>query len=447
MQSYTLWRHTLLLLSLLLGSTLVHAKNEPAKSKQSFRIHGSNTIGEKFAPDLIKAFLREKGYFLAQIETNDVKTATPELERLISASSKSNSLEIELFSHGSSTGFKDLLSQETDIAMSSRKIKKKEIQALQSLYPSINGHAAEHIIAFDALAIIVHPDNPINQLTIDQLAQIYSGRITNWESLGGLEQPISLHARDNNSGTYDTFKSLVLKPNDAQLAEFTERHESSAELAQAVINDVSAIGFVGVSHTSTSKVVAISGNELNAAVLPEEHTIGTEDYPLSRKLYLYLPTEIGNSLAQEFVAFSQSTIGQRLAKRSNLVSYFPVKSKPKLAKVKLTGQFNNLRTLGERLSISFKFEDESINAKNKRDLERLRSYHAQNPKQKIVFAGFEPETQMDNSEIINWMKLLHSQVAETDISAWEVLVGPHSFVGDIGQVQQAMDRRIEVWVL
>ncbi len=87
MQSYTLWRHTLLLLSLLLGSTLVHAKNEPAKSKQSFRIHGSNTIGEKFAPDLIKAFLREKGYFLAQIESNDLKTATPELERLISTSS------------------------------------------------------------------------------------------------------------------------------------------------------------------------------------------------------------------------------------------------------------------------------------------------------------------------------------------------------------------------
>lgn len=448
MLSNAVWRFPLLLSILVfISSASAQSENNSNKPKFSFRIHGSNTVGEKFAPDLIKDFLRHKGYMLTQIQARNSELAAPELERMITASNSASNIEIELFSHGSSTGFKDLLSEKADIAMSSRQIKQKEKQALKSLYPSITSDVTEHVIAFDALAIILHPDNPIEQLTIAQLAQIYSGEVSNWKVLGGLDQPISVNARDNNSGTYDTFKSLVLKPNEVTLAEFARRFESSAELTQVVTNDIAAVGFVGVSHTAASKVVAISESESSVAVIPDEHTIGTEDYPLSRKLFLYLPIEINNGLATEFVDFSQSTKGQRLAKRSNLVSYFPIKSKPKLANVKLSGQFNNLRTFGERLSISFKFENDFIDAKNKRDLKRLQNFQTQNPKQRIVLAGFEPNLQTEKSEIENWIQLLRSQISETSLSAWEVHVGPHSFIGDATQIQQSMDRRIEVWVL
>jgi len=408
------------------------------------KIHGSNTIGEKFAPDLIRSFLQQKGYLVS-----DTSSFNPKIERLISAENSlaNQRLNIELFAHGSSTGFKDLLSRSTEIAMSSRRIKEKEKIALSKLYPSMNQANTEHVIAFDALAIIVNPDNPIKQLNIEQLAMIFSGMISNWSELGGNDQPIIVNARDDNSGTYDTFKSLVLKPSKFSLLATALRFESSVKLASEVTSQLGAIGFVGISHTGESKIVAISKRNTKLGVIPEQHTIGTEDYPLSRKLYLYLPKEILNPIAHEFVKFVKSTEGQFLAKKSQLISFYPTKSKPSFRNVRLKGEFSNLRTFGERLSIAFRLTQDELDSKNLRDIERLKNFHIENPKKRIVLASFTPKATNIAKLEANWMVQIKKKMEEVNIEPWEVYVDASAFIGAPSEISQKLDRRIEVWVL
>lgn len=418
--------------------------NEPTLIE--LRIHGSNTIGEKFAPDLVERFLIQNEYKLTNKQSNISQIE----RRFVAEALASNvSLSIELFSHGSSTGFADLKSKTTDIAMSSRRIKLKEKEILQVVYPSMTSDTTEHIIAFDALAVIVHPENPVQELSLAQLASIFSGELSNWKALGGIDQTIAIKARDNNSGTFDTFKGLVLKPAKLSLHSKADRFESSTSLSNAVIADVGAIGFVGISHTKVAKVLAISQRSGALAVFPDEHTIGTEDYPLSRKLYLYLPSEIQNTLAHEFVKFSKSTLGQLLAKRSQLVSFYPTKSKPSYTNVRLKGAFNNLRTFGERLSISFQLKDQKFNAKNRRDMERLKRFHSANSNKKIVLAGFESlqqnESMTENLE--DWLTRLRIELNESNIEPWEVRVAPSSFIGEKSEILNQTRQRIEIWAI
>ena len=116
---------------------------------------------------------------------------------------------IEIKAHGSSTGFAGLKSGECDIAMASRRIKEGEAQALSGM-GDMTAIANEHILAIDGIAVLVNRSNPLSTLDLERLKQIFSGRITNWAEVGGKNAAIKIHARDNRSGTYDTFKTLVL---------------------------------------------------------------------------------------------------------------------------------------------------------------------------------------------------------------------------------------------
>jgi phosphate transport system substrate-binding protein len=116
---------------------------------------------------------------------------------------------IEVAAHGSSTGFTALKTASADLAASSRPIKDSELLDLEAL-GDLKSAEAEQVIAIDGLAIILHPRNPLKQLDTEQLARIFSGEVKTWEDLGGHGGSIHLYARDDQSGTYDTFKELVL---------------------------------------------------------------------------------------------------------------------------------------------------------------------------------------------------------------------------------------------
>lgn len=433
--------------AILFSNKIVLAEDANLGPVSKLRIHGSNTIGEKFAPELIKGFLQQKQFSILNFDM-----LNPKIERHIFARQDSSThiLEIELYAHGSSTGFRDLLSLETDVAMSSRRIKAKEIRQLSKIYPSMVTDQVEHIIAYDALAIIVNPLNPIASLSMQQLAKIFSGEIKNWNELGSIDEEISLVSRDDNSGTYDTFKSLVLKPFKQKLSSSSSRIESSAELVQRVDSHVGAIGFVGISYTSNSKVLAISLQHGGLGVLPEKHTIGTEDYPLSRKLYMYLPMEIKNPMAHKFVSYVKSNAGQLLAQKSRLISFFPTKSKPLYKNVLLLGKFKNLRDFGHRLSITFRLQHNQLDAKSHRDIRRLISFQKQSPYKKIVLTGFwdDPEnTAKSKQEAQVWIDELKRQLAIANISPWEVHGGFLPIENNLIASGKAINRRIEVWVL
>ncbi|WP_144393307.1 substrate-binding domain-containing protein [Pleionea sediminis] len=435
-------------LTLIIGENSQATENKILETQYDFKIHGSNTVGEKFAPILLEKFLTTKGYTRVQL----IRQPSP-VEKRISATNplRKKSVNVDLAAHGSSTGFVDLLAGNTDIAMSSRPIKPEEMSALGKIYPSIGRGEAENIIAYDALAVVVHPDNPINNITLGQLAAIYSGEISNWQDVGGIDARINVLARDDNSGTYDTFKKLVLKTHDKTLINSSQRFESSQKLTKTVAENPAAIGFVGISHTQGAKVLAVA-NELGArGIRPDEYTIGTEDYPLSRKLFLYFPTENDNVMAREFVQFVTGEQGQRLASRADLISFFPTSSKPNLAGKEVERKYAHLADFGKRLSVTLRLSEEgSLTSKLRRDLERLIQFKRANPHNRIVLAGFWDDPDMSQTslqQVESWMSVIKEVLLAQQIEPWSVHGGFLPIENNELDSGRAMNRRVEVWTL
>lgn len=167
------------------------------------------------------------------------------------------------------------------------------------------------------MAIILHPDNPLQQLDTAQLARIFAGEVKTWEALGGRGGAIHLYARDDQSGTYDTFKELVLSRHGKSLSSAAKRFEASEQLSDAVSSDPQAIGFIGLPYVRQAKALAIADGA-SQAMLPLNSLIATEDYPLSRRLFFYLPPDSQNPWAQALAAFAQSPKARRLSRPAGL---------------------------------------------------------------------------------------------------------------------------------
>lgn len=264
------------------------------------RIHGSNTIGSKLVPELAKAFLEEKG-------ANRVEQIAGEKEQesFIQGDLNGDTVPeaIEVHAHGSKTAFEDLRAGFCDIGMSSRKIKEEEVRDLLPLVGDLTSNASEHTVALDGLAVIVHPSSPVSALTVEQVAAIFAGDVTDWSQAGGVPAPIILYTRDDKSGTFEFFKNNVLEKYKRTLSSAARRYEDSGELSGGVAGDVNGIGFIGMPYIKTNKALSLSDRGTQP-LRPNERTVKTEDYPLTRRLYLYTPASPKNHYTSEFIAFA-----------------------------------------------------------------------------------------------------------------------------------------------
>lgn len=363
-----------------------------AAESQLLRIHGSNTIGANLAPEIVISWLESKGYKII----SDKVTAKE--ERNIVGVKAGKELLVEIHAHGSSTSFKDFAAGTTDVGMSSRPIKSKEVKKLASL-GTLNSKNSEYVIALDGLPIIVHKSNPLAQLSKNTVKDIFSGKITNWSQLGLHKGRINIYARDNKSGTYDTFKSLVLSKK-TPLANGAKRFESNANLSDEVSKDPNGIGFVGLAYIRDAKVLAVSDTETRA-LIPETFSVATEDYVLSRRLFMYIPEINPHPLAKEFVTYAISSKADDIVTKIGFVSQeingYRI-NVPKNAPY----EYQKLVSKAVRLSLNIRFKSGSINLDNKavRDVERLVKYfkHPRNKKRKILLFGFA-----DKSEVIPYM--------------------------------------------
>jgi phosphate transport system substrate-binding protein len=292
----------------------------PAAATQKFGIHGSNTIGERLMPLLIDAFAK-KQYGTRSIQR---PRAPEELDIEIRPPGATQPLAIIDFqAKGSGTSANALDDKKAVIGMSSRPANKDEIEKIGRKY-SINLRAPgnEHVVALDGLAVIVNRDNPVKMLTLDQIARIFAGEISNWkdvtyrdangQDIPGPDRQIRVHARDNKSGTYDTFVTLVLAPPDLpkrQLSPQAVRYESSENLSDAVAKDFGAIGFIGLPYINKNHPLSIASTcgLLNS---PSKFTIKTEEYPLARRLFLYSLGTPSESVANEILQFALSDDAQ-----------------------------------------------------------------------------------------------------------------------------------------
>jgi phosphate transport system substrate-binding protein len=197
---------------------------------------------------------------------------------------------------GSGTGIAAILNGTVDIANASRRITQEELRAAESLGIS----PVEFVISQDAIAVVVHPQNPIDQLTIQQISDIYSGVINNWSELGGEDRPIVRLSRETNSGTHVYFLEEVLRegdPDDQTLfSPDTLLLPSSEGITHEVTDNPNAIGYEGLGYiTPGMKVLAVARSSSEAYVLPTIETVNDDTYPIARDLYMYTlgePTEV-----------------------------------------------------------------------------------------------------------------------------------------------------------
>lgn len=407
-------------------------------------LHGSNTIGEQLAVRLAEGWARSEGFANTELRIR----APGELELLGSAGARRFSVRIE--SHGSGTAFSGLLSGQADIGMSSRPATPDELTRARAKLGELELPQSEIVLAVDALAIIVHPDNPLKALTVGQLRDVFAGRVTNWRQLGGVAAPISLHARDAQSGTWDSFRSMVL--GSASLTPEAHRYESTAELAAAVREDSHAIGFVGLSGVDGVRALAIAdGGE---PVLPQRFQVAVEDYPLARRLYLYVP---GKSVpaAQDFVEFALSDAGQMLVEESGFVSQ-RVRAFEPVLRPDLPAEYAAIVDGAQRLSFNVRFSSgaDLLDSKALRDLERLAGFMTE-PEQtgrRLLLLGFA-----DASESLPLMAISLSNDRVDHVAAMLARRGvATSRVRGFGGVAPVasndsergrnLNRRVEVWL-
>jgi phosphate transport system substrate-binding protein len=220
---------------------------------------------------------------------------------------------------GSGTGLSSLISSTCDIAMSSRDIKEKEIVLAKKRGVDPN----EIKVASDGLAVVVHPANPVVKLTMDQLAGIFAGRITNWDEVGGNNETIVVLSREVNSGTHVYFKEHVLRKGDpASEAEFAPGAlmlSSSQAIADEVAGNSAAIGYFGMGYISEKhKPVAIAKDAESEYVAPTIENVLNNSYPISRPLLLYT-NGLPQGLVKRFVDFALSQEGQEIVLATDFV--------------------------------------------------------------------------------------------------------------------------------
>ncbi|HSL47299.1 MAG TPA: phosphate ABC transporter substrate-binding protein [Anaerolineales bacterium] len=201
-------------------------------------------------------------------------------------------VRISVTGGGSGTGIASLINGTVDLANASRQIKAEEIEEAQS-----NGvEPVEHIIARDAIAVIVHPENPVSELTLKQISDIYSGKFKNWSEIGGEDRPIVRLSRETNSGTHVYFLETVLRLGNSEdktlFSMDTLLLPSSEGIIAEVRQNPNAIGYDGLGYVPEDlKMIAIAEEEGGAYVLPSIPTVNDKTYPIARDLYMYTDGE------------------------------------------------------------------------------------------------------------------------------------------------------------
>ena len=218
-------------------------------------------------------------------------------------------VSIEVSESGSGNGAKSLLNGTCDIADMSRAMKSTEFKACvdKGIQP------VAHVIALDGLPILVHPSNPVKDLTIEQIRKIFKGEITNWKQVGGPNLAIVTISRDVNSGTYETFEKMVM--NKEEIHSGCERATSNGQMRKRVQSTPAAIGYAGIGFIDdTVKAIKVNG------IYPSAETVQSGEYPIARPLFMYTNgyPKLGTPLYQ-FVTIYLSEDGQELVEDSGFV--------------------------------------------------------------------------------------------------------------------------------
>lgn len=230
--------------------------------------------------------------------------------------SKNNKVKIQVTGGGTGTGFAALQNQTTDLCNASRKIRAAEIA---ECIKAFNQRPIEYKVCLDGLSVYVHKDNPVKDLSLEQLELIFTGKIRNWKDVGGPDARITLYSRENSSGTYEFFKEHVLKNKD--FASSAQTMPGTASVLEAVARDRNSIGYGGAAYGTGAKHLAIRKDDRSPAIEPTEETVVKGTYPIWRYLYIYVNPALDKGATADYLTWIRSDEGQKLVKD---IGYFPL---------------------------------------------------------------------------------------------------------------------------
>ncbi|EKD89461.1 MAG: hypothetical protein ACD_34C00042G0001 [uncultured bacterium] len=222
-------------------------------------------------------------------------------------------VQISVTGGGSGTGLTALVNKSVDIANASRQIKPEEVAAAQKA--GLNPQ--EFVIARDAIAVIVNPENPVDHLTLTQLSAIYRGEITNWNEVGGEDRPIVKLSRETNSGTHVFFLETVIRLGSSEDKTIFSADTLLLPSSEGIISEVrenpNAIGYDGLGYvTSEVKMLALSSLETpDVYVIPSAATVADSSYLISRNLYMYTP-DVPTGEIKAYIDWIMSTEAQQI---------------------------------------------------------------------------------------------------------------------------------------
>ncbi len=221
-------------------------------------------------------------------------------------------VSISVTGGGSGTGIAALINGSTDIANASRAMRAEELREAERRGITPVGHT----VALDAIAVVINPENPVRELSIPQISDIYTGRITNWQEVGGEDRPIILASRESNSGTYLYFLEHVVRRNDPNnTALFSPEAlllPSSEIIGLEVARNPNAIGYDGLGYvTPEQKTVRVGVSSAGPFVAPTLDTVNDGSYPIARPLYMYTRGEPTGAI-KDYLDWIMSEDGQRI---------------------------------------------------------------------------------------------------------------------------------------
>jgi len=222
---------------------------------------------------------------------------------------------IQVTGGGSGVGIAALINGQTDIAASSRSMKQDEKVKLRDRYQTMG---IEIPVAKDGLSVYLHESNPVKELMLEQIRDIYTGKILNWNEVGGPDARIIIYGRENSSGTYAFFKEFVMLGRD--FAANCQTLPGTAAVVHAVAQDPKGIGYGGAAYAKGIRDCAIRSDAASPAVLPSAETVKDGSYPLTRPLFFYLRKKPDGNV-KKFVDWALSPDGQKLVTE---VGYFPL---------------------------------------------------------------------------------------------------------------------------
>lgn len=235
-------------------------------------------------------------------------TVLPITQKAMEAYRQNHNISITIEGSGSGNGIKALIDGSTDIANASRQMKPQELEAAQQKNVAVE----EIICAYDMIVPVIHPSNPVTNLTTAQLKGIYEGTITNWKQVGGQDAEIVVISRDTSSGTYEYWHESVMKKKDVRQDALLQA--SNGSVVSAVAGNAKAIGYIGFGYLNDS-IKAINVNGIQATIENGK----SRTYPISRGLYMYVNKTTISREARDFVNFILSADGQKIVKEAGYI--------------------------------------------------------------------------------------------------------------------------------